>query len=83
MTRKPGRPVIRIDGEPFHVEHEGDVYYLVHDQWSLLGSGPSLAAAYKNLLFEASEVAPVYIDTPASELTYEGSRLAKFLLRFR
>ena len=83
LIRQPGRPVIRIYGEPFHVEHEGDVYYLVHDRWSLMGSGASLAAAYKDLLFEASEVAPIYMDTPESQLDKEGSRLARFLVRFR
>lgn len=83
LVRQPGRPVIRIYGEPFHVEHEGDVFYLVHDQWSLIGSGSSLAAAYKDLLFEASEVAPIYMSTPESQLDAEGSRFAKFLVRLR
>ncbi len=83
LVRQPGRPVIRIYGKPFHVEHEGDVFYLVHDQWSLIGSGSSLAAAYKDLLFEASEVAPIYMSTPESQLDAEGSRFAKFLVRLR
>lgn len=83
LIRQPGRPIIRVSGEPFHVEHEADVYYLVHDKWSLMGSGRSLAAAYKDLLFEASEVAPIYTATPESKLNAEGARLAKFLLRYR
>ena len=83
LVRRPARPMIRVHGEPFYVEHEGDEVYIVHDRWSLLGSGDSLAAAYKDLLFEASEVAPVYTATPPSKLDAEGARLAKFLFYFR
>jgi hypothetical protein len=83
LIRKPARPVIRIHGEPFHVERDEGVYYIVHDRWSLMGSGDSLAAAYKDLFYEATEVAPVYTATPLGKLDKEGARLAKFLFRFR
>lgn len=83
LIREPGRPVLRIHREPFFVERDENVYYIRHEKWSLLGSGDSLAAAYKDLFDEAVEVAPVYTNTPLSHLDYEGTRLARFLLRFR
>lgn len=83
LIREPARPVVRVAGEPFFVEHDGDTYSIVHDRWSLLGSGDSLAAAYKDLLHMAEVLAPVYGRTPPGKLDAEGTRLAKFLLHSR
>lgn len=80
---EPGRPIVRIRGEPFFVEHEGEIYYIVHDRWSLMGSGDTLAEAYKHLLQMAAVLAPVYGRTPPNRLDAEGTRLTRFLLHSR
>lgn len=82
VIQTPARSVIRLHGEPFFVEHEAGSYYIRHERWSLIGAGDTLAAAYKDLLYEAEEIAPVYARTPLRELDAEGARLTKFLLRF-
>ncbi len=82
VIRELGRPIIRLQGEQFFVERDDGVYYIRHERWSLLGAGDTLSAAYKDLLQGAKEVAPVYANTPLTELDDEGFQLTRFLLRF-
>jgi hypothetical protein len=75
------RSKLCIQGEPFFVEQDGDIFYIRHEHWSLLGSGASFFAAYADLFSEARELAPVLAALPLSSLDQEALRLSQFVSR--
>lgn len=81
IVRKPARPAVRIGGESFYVERDGQTLYLRHPVWSLLGSGASLLEAERDLRAEAKELADVMAHMSPRSLDYEAVRLYRFVLR--
>ncbi len=81
LTVHPGRPIIRLHKEPFFVERDGDTVYIRHERWSLLGAGETLTAAYKDLLSEASDLAPVLGAMLLSTFDQDAMDLYQFVLR--
>lgn len=67
-----------IAGEPYSVEAEGDLVFLVHPRWSLLGAGPTLPEAYSDLLKRAADIVRILARWPADELDNEGQKMFRF-----
>lgn len=72
---------IWIEGQRFIVEPEGDVIYIRHPRWSLVGFGDSLAAAERNMRDEAAAVAKVWFDMSPASMDHEALKLRDFLVK--
>lgn len=75
-----GRVVVRR--ETFFLEVEDDEIRLTHPRWSLMGSGASFLEAEKDLMREAAELAALWADKPASEMSREALRLRDYAMQF-
>ncbi len=75
------RSEMRIPGESFHVELDGDLGVVVsHPRWSPMGYGDSLSEAEKALTSYARELAETMADDSPRACTSEGNRLRDFVL---
>ena len=72
---------IVIGGVTFLLENEDDIFYLRHPRWSLVGSGPSMSAAVKDLVNEAGDLRHTLARIPAKRLDADAAQLLQFLLR--
>lgn len=82
IRREPALPTLMIYGHPFYIEVDGDRIFIRHRNWSLMGAGDTLLSAYKDLLAEARELAPVL--SAMSLLSFDEDALAlyRFVVRF-
>ena len=53
--------------------------YLSHKKWSLVGKGNTLEEAQANLIQEAKDVAPYYIEMSDDDLTFDAIDFKRFL----
>lgn len=81
VISEAARPKLRIGGERFFIEEAAGVFYIRHDRWSLLGSGDSVFAAYKDLLAEARDLAHVLSSLPRGGFDLDALELYRFVLR--
>ena len=80
LAETAGSPYM-VAGEPFYVEVEDRLYYIRHEQWSLVGMGRTLPEAEQDLLSEASDLRDVLASPSPVPMDAELSRLATFLHR--
>ena len=81
VVREPARPTLRIGGELFYIEIEGDVIYLRHPMWSLVGMGNTFYEAERNLRADARELAEVMAAMPLNTMDYDALDLFRYVLR--
>ena len=79
----PVTPVMTLSGERFLVNVAGGQVFLSHPQWSLIGTGDTMAAARENLLEEARQLAAVMIADDPATLSDEANRLRTYVLGVR
>ena len=71
-------PTISIFGEAFSLEKDDGTIYLSHGQWSLVGSGKTLVAAYNDLLSEMRDLARAMADDAPQILSSQAQRMRNF-----
>jgi len=77
---------VTVLGERFAIKVEagerGNVIYLVHPKWSVMGSGRTLEEAEHDLRAEAREVGEMLADKDPAGFTRGGREMRDFVLKF-
>ncbi len=73
-------------GERFTVEvgrgEGGDIVYLVHPQWSVMGSGRTVQEAERDLRAEVREVGQILAAKDPDRFTRGGREMRDFVMKF-
>lgn len=73
---------LRIRGETFYIELEGEAVHLTHPKWSLAGVGATLADAQFDLMEEAAVLASVLADSDPIALDQNAAALRGYVMAF-
>ena len=77
---------VTIMGERFVIEVEpgegGDIVYLVHPGWSVMGSGRTVEEAERDLRAEARELGQILAEKGPDRFTRGGREMRDFVMKF-